>query len=75
MDEDIGSLARLIGPCPHCGNGRLEAVSERDSTNFFCPQCTSCWHPELDWVIRVNPTTCSDCARRSVCFAPALTGS
>ncbi len=30
MIDDLCSLASLIGPCPECGNGRLEAVSDGD---------------------------------------------
>ena len=69
MNENVRMLASLIGPCPDCGNGRLQAVFDGDSTNFLCTNCGDCWHPELAWVHRVNPTTCPGCASREVCTA------
>ena len=28
-------LTGIIGPCPECGNGRLEAVIDGTATNFL----------------------------------------
>jgi len=70
MNDNLRSLASLIGPCPECGNGRLSAVSDGELTNFICRTCGSCWHPELDWVHRVNPATCPGCSQREICLSP-----
>ena len=69
MDENTHLLSCLIGPCPECQNGRLEAVSDGDLTNFVCHTCGTCWHPELDWVERVDPATCPGCPSSEVCLA------
>ena len=66
-DKNLCRLARLIGPCPECGNGRLQAVFDGEVTNFLCRSCGNCWHPELAWVQRVNPATCPGCSSREVC--------
>ena len=80
MDNDnVGQLAGLVGPCPRCSNGVLRAVSDGEGTNFLCETCGTCWHPELAWVTRVNPTTCPGCPSAHVCAegwaAPAATGA
>ena len=63
-------LAHLIGPCPECGNGRLEAVVDREGTaNFLCRTCGNCWHAELEWSCRVDPVTCPGCPARDACSA------
>lgn len=69
MDENLRLLARLVGPCPTCGNGRLEPVSDGELVNFFCATCRDCWHPEMARVHRVDRTTCPGCPRRSACLA------
>ena len=66
MDDN---LRLLIGPCPNCGNGRLDAVFDGELTNFLCSRCGHCWHPELEWVQRVDPQSCPGCASRKVCLA------
>lgn len=68
MNENPDTLALLVGPCPECGNGRLRAVDEGAATNFLCMACGVCWHPELDWVSRVDPATYSGCPSRPVCL-------
>lgn len=72
MDENLYLLASVIGPCPNCGNGRLQAVSDGELTNFVCTTCGSCWHPELDWVNRINPTTCPGCPERATCLGAGV---
>lgn len=67
--DTVSLLAGLVGPCPDCGNGRLIAVTDGELVNFLCPGCGACWHPELDWVHRVNPDTCPGCIHRDVCQA------
>jgi len=69
MDQNVSLLASVIGPCPDCSNGLLEAVSDGELTNFVCPVCGSCWHPELDWVSRVDPAACPGCPSEAVCHA------
>jgi hypothetical protein len=69
MVDTVSVLACLVGPCPQCGNGRLRAVSDGEATNFLCPDCGACWHPELDWVARVDPLTCPGCEHRARCLA------
>ena len=71
MNDNEHRLALLVGPCPDCDNGRLEAVTDREMTNFLCGECGACWHPELDWVHRVDPATCPGCPERSVCLTPS----
>lgn len=63
-------LAQLLGPCPECGNGRMEAVLDDDgTTNFLCRGCGCCWHAELEWSRLVDPLTCPGCSARRVCEA------
>jgi len=69
MDGTVCMLAGLIGPCPECGNGRLEAVFDGETSNLLCRSCGNCWHSELSWVQRVDPATCPGCASRNVCVA------
>ena len=69
-DNPLVRLAHLIGPCPECGNGRLEAVvDDEGTTNFLCRDCGNCWHAELEWSCRVDPVTCPGCSARDVCTA------
>ena len=66
-----GMLASLVGPCPRCGHGLLQAVFDGELTNFVCTECNACWHGELAWVKRVDPGTCPGCPMRDVCHAGA----
>lgn len=36
MNQTVTLLAGLIGPCPACGNGRFQAVSDGELTNLLC---------------------------------------
>lgn len=67
MDDNLRSLSLLVGPCPECGNGRLQTVHDGEATNFLCLACGNCWHPELEWVNRVNPATCPGCPSSAIC--------
>lgn len=69
MDDKPPGSAPSPGPCPACGNGRLEAVFDGDLTNFLCCNCGSCWRTELGWVHQVNPAHCPGCASLSICLA------
>ena len=67
-NNPLARLAHLIGPCPECGNGRLQAVVDKEgTTNFVCRECGGCWHAELEWSCRVDPLTCPGCPARDVC--------
>ena len=68
MTDNLCRLAHLIGPCPECGNGRLEPVVDAGgTTNFLCRDCGNCWHTELEWSRRVDPLTCPGCSARETC--------
>ncbi len=67
MKDTSAQLARLVGPCPQCGNGRLMAVSDGELTNMLCTECGACWHPEMERVHRVDPQICPGCAARAAC--------
>lgn len=70
MTDTQARLAKLIGPCPDCGNGRLTpAVDVEGTANFLCLECGCCWHAELEWSRRVDPLTCPGCDARAVCEA------
>ena len=60
-----GTLAR----CPECGGTDLRCVTDGELTNFFCVACASCWHLELGWVHRINPSTCPGCPFHPLCHA------
>ena len=66
----------LPGPlerCPQCDRPDLETVSDGDITNFFCQSCLACWHLELGFVHRVDPTTCGGCAHLPTCLLKLAT--
>ena len=71
MYDDLHLLAGLVGPCPECHEGKLQANFDGEQTNFLCRSCGLCWHPELDWVSRVNPSTCPGCPERDICTTPS----
>ena len=66
-------MSGIFGPppmtCPGCNAVGLLAVSDGWDTNFLCPTCGACWHFELGWISRVDPTTCPGCPDRDVCLA------
>lgn len=55
--------------CPTCEHNVMEAVSDGEMTNFRCLSCGACWHIELGWVSRVDPSTCPGCEHRTECMA------
>ena len=71
MTKTATLLASLVGPCPECGNGRLETVFDGALTNLLCRECRACWHPEVALVHRVDPLGCAGCGSRSICEAGA----
>lgn len=54
--------------CPRCGGTDLTAVDDGELTNFFCRDCVACWHVELDYIHRVDATTCPGCERLGTCL-------
>ena len=69
MNTTQGAGLGALGTCPECGSARLSAVSDGESTNFFCESCASCWLVSMDWVKRVDPLTCPGCGRQAECLA------
>jgi hypothetical protein len=53
----------LVGlkQCPKCGGEKLVPVSAGEATNFFCEDCTFCWHLEGGRTILVDRQTCPGC--------------
>ncbi len=61
----IGKITR----CPECDGDALVPVVAGRKVNFFCQDCTLCWHVDGDEVNRVNPWTCPGCALvTTACF-------
>jgi|GEM_PF-3160946 len=71
MDDNLNLLVTLMGPCPECANGVLQAVSDGELTNFLCSSCGHCWHAELGWTHRIDPATCPGCDSKQVCLTAA----
>jgi hypothetical protein len=61
-------LAGSIGPCPECA-GPLRPVFDGETTNLLCAACGACWHDELGWIHRVDPSRCPGCSSTGVCRA------
>ncbi len=63
------SRIRKLTRCPECDGSALVAVIAGRKMNFFCPDCTLCWHLHGDEVSRVDPWTCPGCALvTTACF-------
>jgi hypothetical protein len=62
-----GVLTRAVMLCPECGAEQLEAVTDREMTNFLCHACWNCWHVELGRVHRIDPGTCPGCLHLDEC--------
>jgi hypothetical protein len=59
----------LLKQCPECGGERLIPVATTEGANFFCRDCTLCWHVEHGGVNVVDPQTCPGCQLgTSACF-------
>jgi hypothetical protein len=55
--------------CPECEGQNLIPVVAGRKMNFFCSDCTLCWHLDRDEPARVNPWTCPGCALvTTACF-------
>ena len=64
-----GDMVKGLFECLKCRSDELEAVSDGELTNFLCPVCWSCWHVELGWVYRIDPSTCPGCQHLDECLS------
>jgi hypothetical protein len=60
---------RILDQCPDCRSEHLYTVSDGEYTNFLCRACNKCWHAELGWARRVDPSTCPGCEWRGTCLS------
>jgi len=45
--------------CRNCAGTKLVvAIDRRQQRNYFCRDCTMCWHPEFGQLHKVDPETC-----------------
>jgi hypothetical protein len=61
----------LIGltQCPGCSSANLVPVVAELEVNFFCEDCTLCWHLVGQEIERVDPKSCAGCRLGSTaCF-------
>ncbi len=56
--------------CPNCASTNLlVAVDHRQHRNYFCRDCTMCWHPEFGQLRRVDREICPGCdLATTACF-------
>jgi hypothetical protein len=56
--------------CPNCARTNLVvAIDCRQQRNYFCRDCTMCWHPEFDQFRRVDSEICPGCGlATTACF-------
>jgi ferredoxin len=56
--------------CPNCASQKLlVAIDRRQQRNYFCRDCTMCWHPAFAELHRVDRETCSGCGlTTTACF-------
>jgi hypothetical protein len=57
-----------IERCPRCNSSRIVVAVDLASINFLCETCQSCWHIELAYLTRVDPSTCMTCSHRADCL-------
>ena len=70
-----GAMVKGLFECLTCGSDELEAVSDGELTNFLCPACWSCWHVELGWIYRIDPSTRPGCQHLDECLSrPTASG-
>jgi hypothetical protein len=64
-------ISRPLSHCPGCGSVRLDPVVERggETVHLLCRDCSRCWHVELGFVHRMDPTACFGCPERTRCEA------
>ncbi len=56
--------------CPDCvGKNLAVAIDRRQQRNYFCRDCTMCWHPEFGQLHKVDPEICPGCGlATTACF-------
>ena len=60
---------RRLFQCPECAGDHLIPVVAGRKMNFFCQDCTVCWHLDGGEVTKVNPWACPGCALvTTACF-------
>jgi hypothetical protein len=66
----FGRPLNLLEPCPNCaGTNLVEAIDRRQHRNYFCRDCTMCWHPEFGQLHKVDPELCPGCGlATTACF-------
>jgi hypothetical protein len=73
-----GRFSRPAMPesCPNCARTNLLlAIDRRWQRNWYCRDCSMCWHSESEQVRRVEPHTCPGCGlATTACFERFETG-
>jgi hypothetical protein len=70
------SRVKRLVRCPECQGEDLIPVIAGRKMNFFCRDCTLCWHMHGDDVTRVNPSVCPGCELvTTACFEHLATSS
>ena len=56
--------------CPNCLSTKLlVAIDHQQQWNYFCRDCTMCWHSEFGELHRVDRETCPGCdLATTACF-------
>lgn len=64
-------IRRPLDHCPACNSWQLQPVVaiDAESVHFLCGSCNRCWHAELGFVQRVQPTACDGCPQSERCTA------
>jgi len=75
FDTMGGIVGRTPSPamsesCPNCdGTSLVVAIDRRQQRNYFCRDCTMCWHPEFGQLHKVDPEICPGCGlATTACF-------
>ena len=70
--DAIGGLSKGAMPehCPNCLSTKLLlAIDHQQQWNYFCRECTMCWHSEFGELRRVDRETCPGCdLATTACF-------
>jgi len=68
----FAGLRRGVIPqrCPNCLSTKLlVAIDRQEQCNYFCRDCTMCWHSEAGELRRVDRETCPGCDLPTIaCF-------
>jgi hypothetical protein len=64
-------IRRPLDHCPECSNNDLEPIVDlhAEEVHFLCTSCNRCWHVELGYVRRIEPTACHGCPQSASCTA------